>query len=737
MIRLSMLSRSSSRLIAASTLSCVLVLNITPHSLAQFSPFSNPSNESKKVLGWNPNQAYVCGRLLCSNVFLPGAVYYDFTLARSINPGDIKEEGQVAIEDRANQIESAVFSLRDIILERKDIFEVDFNEDTLPSQRNRRWYLNRIFRQNDNTRDSDLHPDTPILNVGLENDQVVVFIPAQPEQGLARQTIVTVTRLDLINAGISLSSERVSYSQANSDSINVTSTLPSRSPNSPNTDTDARLQSEIEALAQKWSKLIRNNLSNALWEQEYDIQYPLDRIGLTVVLICTTVGLIWLINFFQQLFRTWQRRLKKRYQTIKQLLIQSRDIATTKFSLKRDEDDIENSKTEQKKDSSVASEQLKAFKKVPQSTLPIKQQKVTSIFIELLKRNPLGVIFDLDHMVVGQFQSLAQKVSFDEQSRNRQIRNLLEFLMRSFFWFQVTTLFTGITLITLIFPSTRLYSYFFISQAILLPIIWVLISLLDTVVNFLSDRYLHQWAKSAQLNNPLSSRYALRVNTYSPAIRGATTMLLVALGIYFTVLAVGINPSALASAGAVAVVVAFLSRNLLEDMLNGAMILWTDRYAIGDVIQVAQTIGFVENMNLYITQIRGAEGRLVTIPNGQIHIVENLTKDWSRVDFKIEIAYDADIAKALNTIEQVSEEMYQDPSWRDLILEPASILGVDAVSHAGSLLQIWIKTQPAQQFIVGREFRLRIKQAFDEADIALGVPQQRVIYHEQKEIQIH
>ncbi|MGB5771265.1 MAG: mechanosensitive ion channel family protein, partial [Crocosphaera sp.] len=152
------------------------------------------------------------------------------------------------------------------------------------------------------------------------------------------------------------------------------------------------------------------------------------------------------------------------------------------------------------------------------------------------------------------------------------------------------------------------------------------------------------------------------------------------------------------------------------------------RYAIGDVIQVGGVGGFVENMNIYITQIRGSEGRLITIPNSKISIVENLTKDWSRVEFKIEIAYNADVRKALNIISQVSEEMQNDPNWKDKIIEPAAILGVDNISHEGILIQVWIKTQAMQQWAVGREFRLRVKEAFETAGIKLGIPHQEVMY---------
>ena len=743
MMRFSTLSRSRLRWVIVSVLSCLLVLNTVPYSLAQLAPFSTPSSDSQKVLGWNPNRAYTCGRLLCSNVFLPGTIGSSFTLAKNIALGDPRGEVETAVEDRAKQVESIVASIRETILSRKR------EEGMPPLQRDRRWYRDRVFHQLDGTLDPDLHPDTPVVGVGPENNQLVVFIPAQPEKGLAQQTIVTVTELDLIHAGIPRSIANAIRHQTTAQSPSVTSASSSASLDSlntndrnqtdPNGNEETRIISPaIEALAQKWNHIIRNNLSDALWGQAYEQQYPLDRMGLAVGLVGITAGLIWLLNLFQKLFRAWRRRLRKRNQTIKQLLIENRELATTEGPLKQDEDGKkEDSEIDQKTKSSMAAEQLKTLNIKSPPLASTQPTKVTAIAIEELKSNPLGAIFDFDHVVIDQFQNLVQRVSLDEQSRNRQLRNLLQLLLRSLFWLQVTVLFTGVTLIALVFPGTRLYSIFFISQAILLPTIWMAISLLDIVVDFVSDRYLHQWAKSAQLDDPSSNRYALRVNTYSPAIQGATTMMFVALGVYFTVLAFGINPSVLASAGAAAVVVAFLSRNLLEDMLNGALILWTDRYAIGDVIQVGAVTGFVENMNLYITQIRGAEGRLVTIPNGRIGIVENLTKDWSRVDFKIEIAHNADVAKALDVIQQVSEQMRQESPWSDCILEPASILGVDAVSHAGILIQVWIKTQPIQQFAVGREFRLRIKQAFDEAGIDLGVPQQEISYHKRNKLPIH
>ncbi len=167
-----------------------------------------------------------------------------------------------------------------------------------------------------------------------------------------------------------------------------------------------------------------------------------------------------------------------------------------------------------------------------------------------------------------------------------------------------------------------------------------------------------------------------------------------------------------------------------EDMLNGILILWTDRYAVGDIIAVGDVGGFVENMNLYTTQIRGEEGCLITIPNGQISLVKNKTKDWSRTEFKIEISAKSDPVKAIQILQEVGSQMQQDPEWQEMILEPVNILGIDQVSHQGIIIQVWIKTQPMKQWSVGREFRLRVLQAFTRQGIELGMPQRQVWYPE-------
>ena len=122
------------------------------------------------------------------------------------------------------------------------------------------------------------------------------------------------------------------------------------------------------------------------------------------------------------------------------------------------------------------------------------------------------------------------------------------------------------------------------------------------------------------------------------------------------------------------------------------------------------------------------DGELITIPNGSIGMVRNLSSEWSRVNYAIEVSYNVDVDFALETIEAIAQQLYRAPQWKELILEAPEILGIDKISHTGILIRLLIKTQPLQQWSVGREFRRRLKKAFDEQGIKIGIPQQIEMY---------
>lgn len=143
--------------------------------------------------------------------------------------------------------------------------------------------------------------------------------------------------------------------------------------------------------------------------------------------------------------------------------------------------------------------------------------------------------------------------------------------------------------------------------------------------------------------------------------------------------------------------------------MQTAVILAEDQFAIGDVIDTGTASGLVENLNLRVTQVRSVDGELITIPNSNITQVKNLTRNWSRVAFSINVAYQTNPDEALAVLRDVAQKLYEDPDWHDKILAEPKVLGIDSVSHTGITITTWIQTEPAQQWMVGREFRLRYK----------------------------
>jgi small conductance mechanosensitive channel len=276
------------------------------------------------------------------------------------------------------------------------------------------------------------------------------------------------------------------------------------------------------------------------------------------------------------------------------------------------------------------------------------------------------------------------------------------------------------------FPDTRLFGIWLSNLPIKLLIVWLSVILINKGSDVLIASYLKAWAEdNASLDQQKLQRYSLRVPTFTAAIKGVSSFFVIIIGILFTLefLGIPIGPI-LTGAGILGFAVSFASQSLIKDFINGCLILWEDQYAVGDVIKVGEVSGFVEDMNLRITQLRNLDGELITIPNSQISIVKNLSSEWSRVNFAIEIGYDTDLDRALEVMESVSDRLFHDPEWKDLILEQPEILGIDNIAHTGILIRLLIKTKPIQQWAVAREFRRRLKKAFDESNIVVGIPQQ-------------
>jgi small conductance mechanosensitive channel len=182
----------------------------------------------------------------------------------------------------------------------------------------------------------------------------------------------------------------------------------------------------------------------------------------------------------------------------------------------------------------------------------------------------------------------------------------------------------------------------------------------------------------------------------------------------------------LAGVGIIGLAVGFGAQSLVKDVITGFFILLENHYRVGDVVQVAGVGGLVEDVNLRVTTLRDLQGRVHVIPNGQIDKLTNFTKEWSRALLDIGVAYKEDVDKVMTILKEIGEEMRKDPEFKDAIMEPLEMLGVEEFGDSQVTIRMFIKTQPIKQWEVAREFRRRVKKTFDEKGIEIPFPHQTI-----------
>ncbi|MBN4000670.1 MAG: mechanosensitive ion channel family protein [Nostoc sp. LPT] len=302
--------------------------------------------------------------------------------------------------------------------------------------------------------------------------------------------------------------------------------------------------------------------------------------------------------------------------------------------------------------------------------------------------------------------------------RQLGIYSLLTWLL---FWAFILMWYIGIVVIMYSVPYLMRWSKDALARPLALLIIWFFISLVIRIGKTLIDRLTDVWTTHSSLPLSETQRIALRAATVSGALKGLITFVFITLGILHSLNAFNMPTSSILAGGAViGIAISLGSQSLIKDLVNGCLILMEDQFAVGDVIEIGDKSGLVENLNLRVTQLRNNEGKLITIPNSNIMNVSNLTRLWSRVDFSIVVAYENDPKQVLEILKQVCKQLYSEVEWRDRLLESPQVLGIDDLSHTGMSVRVWIKTAPMEQWNVGREFRLRVRQAFEANNIQMN-----------------
>jgi small conductance mechanosensitive channel len=224
-----------------------------------------------------------------------------------------------------------------------------------------------------------------------------------------------------------------------------------------------------------------------------------------------------------------------------------------------------------------------------------------------------------------------------------------------------------------------------------------------------------------------------RARTLLPLMRTTLLVVLVTMVVLLSLSELGINIGPLlAGAGVIGLAVGFGAQTLVKDIITGMFILIEDQIAVGDVIRVGAHAGVIEKLSLRTIRLRDLAGVVHTVPFSEVTTLENLTKDFSRYVFNVGVAYREDTDQVVDILHALGEEMRQDPDYKDLILEPLEVLGVDELADNAVIIKARFTTQPIKQWQVGREFNRRMKKRFDELGIEIPFPHRTIYFGEDK-----
>jgi len=186
---------------------------------------------------------------------------------------------------------------------------------------------------------------------------------------------------------------------------------------------------------------------------------------------------------------------------------------------------------------------------------------------------------------------------------------------------------------------------------------------------------------------------------------------------------IGVNPApALLIAGLCGIGIGFGAQNVVRDVLSGFFIVLEDQFVVGDTVQIGETAGRVEHLTLRRTVVRDQRGAMVTIANGEIRAMANLSRDWSQTFVDVALAAEFPMDKAMQALEAAAADLRGDAAWSQALVDGPRVLGVQSLERGTMLIRLQVRTAPTRQDEVARELRRRIQIEFQRQSIpALAV----------------
>lgn len=258
-------------------------------------------------------------------------------------------------------------------------------------------------------------------------------------------------------------------------------------------------------------------------------------------------------------------------------------------------------------------------------------------------------------------------------------------------------------------------------------LIAVVLSIVLAVLGLLATRFFRRWAKRViRSAENLHGERRQQLDTFVQIFHWAANILIIIAALLMVLSAFDINIAPLlTSVGVAGLAVSLGAQTLIKDLIGGLLILVENQYTVGDFIQVQDVEGTVEQLTLRATYLRDQHGNLHVVPNGEVRIVSNRTKDWSRAVVDVGVAYEEDLDRVLRVLEDLVEGFVSD--FGPQLLELPQVVGPVGLGDWAVTVRMTVKTRPGKQWEIARELRKRILTACERENITLPYPRQEIL----------
>jgi small-conductance mechanosensitive channel len=263
--------------------------------------------------------------------------------------------------------------------------------------------------------------------------------------------------------------------------------------------------------------------------------------------------------------------------------------------------------------------------------------------------------------------------------------------------------------------------------AVILIIAWIAMGAVKIALHRLTETLIAR----ARAAGEAAAESAKRAETLVRLLRQGVLIVLWAIVGLIALREVGVEIGPiLASAGIAGLAIGFGGQNLVRDVISGFFMILENQVRVGDVAVVNGTGGLVEQINFRTIVLRDLEGVVHVFPNGTVNTLSNRTYEWSAYVMDIGVAYKEDVDHVMEVMRQVGVAMRADPAFGALMVDDLEIFGVDDFADSAVIIKARLKTKPLKQWEVGREYRRRLKQAFDREGIEIPFPHQSIYFGE-------